>query len=344
MVTTVRGLEEILANELKCLVPSQALSYRRFSGRVFLDVKNSLDETIDLAKKLLKGIYVAERIILILNKLSVEDINAGRSKNLISPFLSKLLTYRNFLAVRAEEANCSISSQEIASKIGEAWDLISLDDPDLVIQAICDNNIVYIGIDLTGFRTLHRRFYRKYIHPSMLNPIIANAMLDLVEVKSGDSILDPMCGSGTILIECKLRFPDTKCRGFDINPQHVHGALLNARAAGVDVEIEAMDICSLKNFLEPRTIDAIITNPPYGIRERAVGKSLENVYECLFKISQTLLKNKGKLCLITPRKQLIKRISKIYSNIFKLAKKITIIEGGLKTYIFLFYREDNHHN
>lgn len=336
MVTTVRGLEGIVAEELKDVVTIQKkVSYKELSGKVLVELEGSLGEVIAECRRVIREIYTAERVILLVKELNVAEVN--RAKEYLRDVLETFLAPRNFSAVRAEESNCDLTSLEIANLIGQSLDLVSLDDPDLVIRAVCRNNLVYIGIDLTGFASLHRRFYRKYVHPSMLNPVIANAMLNLAGVKDGFTVLDPMCGSGTILIECKLRFPNTKCIGFDINPSHIQGAYINSRSAGVKVMLDVTDICSLRNRLKPETADVVITNPPYGIRERPVGGSLEDIYHCLFELSSYSLKRGGKICLITPRRALMNNIMKEYSSL-KLVKKVKVIEGGMESYIYLLIK------
>ena len=336
MVTTVRGLEDVVAEELKNTIDLQKASYTRLSGKIFFELEGTLDKVITRCKKIIREVYTIERVILLVKELNIIEIK--HIKEHLRNLLKTFLTVKNFSAVRAEELNCSLTSLEIANLVGQSLDLISLDDPDLIIRAICRDNIVYIGIDLTGFASLHRRFYRKYIHPSMLNPVIANAMLNLAGVKNGFTILDPMCGSGTILIECKLRFSNTKCLGFDINPSHLQGAYINSKLAGIRLELDVADVCSLKNKLEPETVDAVLTNPPYGIREKPIGGDLENIYRCLFDLSLFVLKRSKRICLITPRRALMRRILKEYSNSLKLIKNIKVIEGGLESYIYLLVK------
>jgi tRNA G10 N-methylase Trm11 len=59
----------------------------------------------------------------------------------------------------------------------------------------------------------------------MLPPKLAQILLNLSAVKTGQTVLDPFCGSGTLLQEALLR--GINCIGSDLNPQMVNDARLN---------------------------------------------------------------------------------------------------------------------
>ena len=83
--------------------------------------------------------------------------------------------------------------------------------PDVRINAHVDRDVATIAIDLSG-DSLHRRGYRRQSGPAPLKENVAAAMLlhagwpDIAE--SGRPLLDPMCGSGTLLIEAALMAAD----------------------------------------------------------------------------------------------------------------------------------------
>jgi DNA modification methylase len=81
--------------------------------------------------------------------------------------------------------------------------------------------------------------------------------------KEGDTVLDPMVGSGTTLIECKLL--NRNAIGFDINPEYVKltKQRLNFNVTNADIKVEigdARDLSRIKN----ESIDFILTHPPYA--------------------------------------------------------------------------------
>ena len=82
--------------------------------------------------------------------------------------------------------------------------------------------------------------------------------------KEGDTVLDPMVGSGTTLIECALT--NRKGIGYDINPKVVSLAKENLKLAEVNgshvVTLKQGDARSLKD-LASDSIDLVLTHPPY---------------------------------------------------------------------------------
>jgi len=81
--------------------------------------------------------------------------------------------------------------------------------------------------------------------------------------KEGDTVLDPMVGSGTTLIECKLL--NRNAIGYDINPEYVK--ITKNRLAfdtnETDIKVEVGDARRL-NKIKDESIDFIATHPPYA--------------------------------------------------------------------------------
>ena len=171
-----------------------------------------------------------------------------------------------------------------------------------------------ICLDSSG-ESLHKRGYRQATVAAPLNEVLAAGMIMLTGWDGECDLIDPMCGSGTILIEAALialniypgvfrkefaferwkdfdeelfekiynddsqeREFDHKIYGYDINRQCVSIAQENARAAGVNkiVEICQQDIA---DFTQPAEKAIMITNPPYG--ERITTDDLLGLYSTL---------------------------------------------------------------
>lgn len=83
--------------------------------------------------------------------------------------------------------------------------------PDVRINAHLDRNVATIAIDLSG-DSLHRRGYRRQSGPAPLKENVAAAMLLHAGwpqmAAAGEPLVDPMCGSGTLLIEAALMAAD----------------------------------------------------------------------------------------------------------------------------------------
>jgi 23S rRNA (guanine2445-N2)-methyltransferase / 23S rRNA (guanine2069-N7)-methyltransferase len=83
--------------------------------------------------------------------------------------------------------------------------------PDVRINAHVDRDVATIAIDLSG-DSLHRRGYRRQSGPAPLKENVAAAILLHARwpeaAEAGEPLLDPMCGSGTLLIEAALMAAD----------------------------------------------------------------------------------------------------------------------------------------
>ncbi len=188
------------------------------------------------------------------------------------------------------------------------------------IQFSIHKDMVSIMLDTSG-EGLHKRGYRRYSMEAPLKETLAAAMAYLARLYPDTVLLDPFCGSGTILIEAALlacniapgigrsfaaeKFgcldagfwrneraaaldlatPDIPFQaiGSDVDPQAVELTLANAAKAGVESKIAATaaDVSALQL---PEGRVTLITNPPYGER---LGDEQE---------AQTLIRTLGQVC------------------------------------------------
>ena len=178
---------------------------------------------------------------------------------------------------------------------------ISVANPDLRLNIHIAEDDCTLSLDSSG-ESLHRRGYRQESVEAPLNEVLAAGMILLSGWKGDTDFIDPMCGSGTILIEAALiaknmapglfrkeyafeKWPDFDADlfdeiyndesqerefqhhiyGYDVDVKAVNTALLNVKAAGLsnDITVRQQDF---KDFTQPSHKSIIITNPPYGER------------------------------------------------------------------------------
>ena len=110
---------------------------------------------------------------------------------------------------------------------------------------------------------LDERFaYRKEDRPASLHPTLAAAAARLIRGDARSVVLDPFCGSGSLLAERAKRGPYARLIGWDIDQAAIKSAQVNLHGLQ-DVSLICVDMQSARG---PRELDAIVSNPPYGHR------------------------------------------------------------------------------
>nr|WP_232215803.1 tRNA (guanine(6)-N2)-methyltransferase [Archaeoglobus veneficus] len=258
-------------------------------------------------------------------------------------------------AMRAGEHN--FTSMDVARVAGQAVIdsymasrnvrlAVNLDEPDVIIRVDVVFDTVIVGIDTTGDVGLHRRFYRVYNHPAPLNAAIAAALVRLSGWEDGKTLLDPMCGSGTILIEAAMQACNIPIRqecfdaeisttslccpyvfGLEISRKHLKGCKLNASAAGVSFDVVQGD-ATKPPFREP--FDVVITNPPYGLRIGRKGV-IEKLYSRFLAALIDIIHESSKVVVITAESEVFKK----HAEKYEILEERTIRYGGLLTSVFV---------
>ena len=178
---------------------------------------------------------------------------------------------------------------------------ISVSNPDVRLHIHISDDDATLSLDSSG-ESLHRRGYRQESVEAPLNEVLAAGMILMTGWRGETDFIDPMCGSGTLLIEADLiarnmspgifrkefafeKWPDFDKElfdkiynddsrerdfthhiyGYDVDMKAVNTALLNVRAAGLtkDISVAQQDF---KDFKKPAQEAIMVINPPYGER------------------------------------------------------------------------------
>ena len=189
--------------------------------------------------------------------------------------------------------------EELGGKIKKLGMKVNLDNPDVEVLCFIDRDF-FIGIKYS-FLTLTRDFnvrkpqYRPYFHPTGMHPKIARVLVNLARVKPSDTILDPFCGTGGILIEAGLM--EMKIFGTDIDEEKVRGCRKNLKYYGLSGEIETANALKIKKT----KVDAVVTDPPYGRSSFVSEKNLKEFYNKFLKVAVSVLKKNGHVVLVLPK-------------------------------------------
>lgn len=224
---------------------------------------------------------------------------------------------------------------------------------------------VSIMLDTSG-QGLNKRGYRAVSNEAPIKETLAAAMVDLSRVRNNHLVIDPFCGSGTILIEAAMKAKnimpginrsfvfeswgkiDTeevekirqeyrekerkditfKAFGFDIDKDTLKIAKDNAKIANVDdvIEFSCRDI---RDYEENYEFATVITNPPYG--ERMM--ELDEVHD-LYKIMGEKFKRRDhhSYTVISPDED----FEKIFGR--DADKRRKLYNGMIKCNVFMYYK------
>ncbi len=229
-------------------------------------------------------------------------------------------------------------------------------------------DVVTLSIDTSG-AGLHKRGYRQANVQAPIKETLAAAMVELSFWNPDRILVDPFCGSGTILIEAAMigkniapglsrrfvsedweKIPkelwkqaraeafrairddvELKIYGSDIDPKAVSAARVNASKAGLSDDI-VIRRRSFEELKMPGEYPVIITNPPYG--ERIGDKeALERIY---YKMDRLLAKDRGcSLYLITADKEFERSIR----SRKKADRRRKLYNGRIETTYYQYYGE-----
>lgn len=132
-------------------------------------------------------------------------------------------------------------------------------------------------------------------HPTSMKPKHARLLVNLSKCKEKQILLDPFCGTGSILIEAKLI--GCKANGSDLDKRMVAGAKLNLNHFKLKAKVKQANALELDKHYKKNSIDAIATDPPYGRSSHVGAKNIVNLYEGFLKSALNVLK-KNKYCVL----------------------------------------------
>lgn len=323
---TFQGLETVLADELKALGAEDVEQGRRvvaFKGNK--ETMYRANFCCRTALRILKPIYKfhaknVDELYDEAKKFKWESIlGVKRTFSIDSTVYSDDFRHSKFVTYKVKDAIADYFTE----KCGERPS-IRVSNPDVMIDVHISNDEVTISLDSSG-ESLHKRGYRVGQTEAPINEVLAAGIIKLSGWDGKSNFYDPMCGSGTFLIEAALiaaninpgvyrssfafeRWDDFdeelfesiynddsnecdfeyKIYGSDISAKAIGITRANIKSARVGKYIEV----DVRPFQEIGNVPAgggvLITNPPYG--ERIKSDDMDALYDGI----GTMLKNEFK--------------------------------------------------
>ncbi len=300
---TFMGLENVLAQELTQIGANNVQIGRRmvsFTGNKELMYRANFQ--LHTAIRILKPIrhfkaHSAEDVYEEVQKLDWSKyIGEGKTFSVDSVVYSDEFRNSRFVTYKVKDAIVDQFRERTGNRPN-----ISVANPDIKLSIHIAEDDATLCLDSSG-ESLHRRGYRQESVEAPLNEVLAAGMILMTGWKGETDFIDPMCGSGTLLVEAALiarnispgvfrkefafeKWPDFdqelfdhiynddsqerefnhKIYGYDIDMKAVNTANFNVRAAGLTQIIEVKQ-ADFKDFKKPANKSIIVTNPPYGER------------------------------------------------------------------------------
>ena len=311
---TFQGLEEVLAKELVALGANNVQIGRRmvsFTGDKALMYKANFH--LRTAVRILKPFINfkasdADEVYEVIKAIDWEQyLDCNSTFSVDAVVYSDVFRHSKFVAYRVKDAIADHFNEKCGVRPS-----VRLNNPDLIFHIHIAGEDCTLAFDSSG-ESLHRRGYRVETGAAPINEVLAAGMILLTGWNGECDFIDPMCGSGSLLVEAALiarniapgvfrqgyafekwkdfdselfrsiydddsaeREFNHKIYGYDVEGRMVACARRNVKSAmmGDIIEIECRDI---KDFVEPSEPAIMVVNPPYG--ERLQLDNLLQVYK-----------------------------------------------------------------
>jgi len=216
---------------------------------------------------------------------------------------------------RIGESAPDLVGSELEKKLGEVildrvkGTKVHLTNPDKTFFGVLTGNKFIFGLKLAEIvpKPFMERRPRKrpFFHPSAMPAKLARCMVNLAQPKRGDLILDPFCGTATMLIEAGL----IGCRvvGFDAQKRMIRGSRRNLEHFGV--EPEGLAVADAKK-LPITKVDCIVTDPPYGRASTTMGHETAQIVEDFLSEADVHIGKGQRICIASPKTIHIKSIAR----------------------------------
>lgn len=314
---TMAGLEEVLAEELIGLGANNLEIGTRmvsFEGDQALLYKANIH--CRTALRILKPIHTfrartTDDIYREVKKMPWFDYMTEENTFAIDAItFSELFTHSKFVAYRVKDAIADYFTQRAGKRPS-----VDTTNPDLLINFHVAHDKCTLSFDSSG-ESLYKRGYRTGQTEAPLNEVLAAGMILKTGWRGESDFIDPMCGSGTLLIEAAMiamnvppgiyrssfafeKWKDFnaalfetiynddsgerefryKIYGSDIDTKAIAIASENVKSAGLSkcIELQVKDFA--KYDKAPADKGILVTNPPYG--ERIKPDDLDGLYSMI---------------------------------------------------------------
>jgi tRNA G10 N-methylase Trm11 len=313
--TFIPGLQNVIADVIKERL-SNVKIHKLLDGAVLFETQTSYDKLNffcfnnifavinkrenrkEKRKNKKRGTDILEEYMRdVLSNVYTSDIIAGNSKD--------IKTFR--IVVSCENVPVSIDvrlrteAEKYIARLSGLKVNRSLPDTEFWFLYRTDSSAKERDFSIFMKRLTLRSSWEKTLHKGELPPPLAWTLCRLARLTHSDTVLDPFCGYGSIPQEALKHFHITRFIACDNNRE----AALYTKAKFQkrkkdDFVFYQDDFSNLLSFIAEKSIDAIITDPPWG-HYKEIYKT--DFYKKLFGIFEKLLKENGRVVMLCANRQ-----------------------------------------
>jgi tRNA (guanine10-N2)-dimethyltransferase len=224
----------------------------------------------------------------------------------VEEFLSHMDLPSGSISIRArrfEDHQSGIDVQALMSKCGKVLTkdrTVNLETPDVAVRILVSDRLHFhindFEIDRKQF-DLRKVGERPFFSPVSLHPRYARTLVNLTRARRGQTVLDPFCGTGGILIEASMI--GAKVLGSDIAEDMVGGCMANLRHFNAPFErVDVSDIGDIASVFGK--VDVVATDPPYGRSASTRREGKTSLYARAMDAFVDTVKRDGKVGVVFP--------------------------------------------
>ena len=166
----------------------------------------------------------------------IKEIKFNDLKDLISQVKKIKVSIKGKFKVDCNKENNNLSSQEIKANIGEIFHnkkfKVDLENPNTVIFLDINGNICYLGKN----PVYYKRNYKVRSSRDSISSVIGYSLLKIADYNSKETLIDPFCSDGVILIEAAL-LKGKKLYGLS---EDIKNARINSKVAKIKIEFSTI--------------------------------------------------------------------------------------------------------
>jgi len=330
--------ETLPAAELQAILQAEGYSYKIIEN---LDQVMRLDSDPNSAKTIQNRSAYTMASALELFNCKAQEAEIRKTANATN--FKKVVNEGETFAVRikrVKEYSEKSYTMNLERKLGKhilnntTKTKVNLEKPDRTCFGVLTSNKFIFGLKLTEItpKTFSDRRPRKkpFFHPSAMPSKLARCMVNLSQAKAGELVLDPFCGTGSIMVEAA--FVGCRILGFDVKRRMAEGTRRNLKHFGV--ESEGLVIADSRKLPLMR-IDHVVTDPPYGKSATTMKSTTKQIVEGVLSSARSLLREGQLICMASPKTLNIAQIG-IALGYDHLESHFAYVHGTLTREIVVF--------